>query len=277
MLIQDFIRQVAKELAENSDTAQIDTEVLFCDALHLSKTELYLAAKNELTAEQVQTIQEFVTRRKAGEPIAHIIGNKEFWSLPLQVTQDTLIPRPETELLVELTLAKLPKNAACQVLDLGTGTGAIALALAHECPNWKIIATDVDENTLKVAITNAKKLGLNNIKFLASDWFNQLMDLQFDVIVSNPPYIDAADEHLQQGDLRFEPQRALVAPERGLGFLRQIISHAQTYLKDGGWLLVEHGFDQVADVDAMFKAAQYKQIQNHRDLARMGRVTLGQK
>lgn len=277
MLIQDFIRQIKNELAKNSDTAHIDTEVIFCHVLHLSKTELYLAGKNELKPEQLQAIQLLVARRRAGEPIAYLIGHKEFWSLPLQVTKDTLIPRPETELLVELTLAKLPKNEACQVLDMGTGTGAIALALAHERPNWQIVATDINEDTLSVAMANAKNLGLSNVKFLASDWFNNLTGLQFDGIVANPPYIAASDEHLQLGDLRFEPKQALVAPEHGLGFLRHIISHAQTYLKDTGWLLVEYGYNQVAEVDALFKAAQFNQIQNHQDLAGIGRATSGQK
>jgi release factor glutamine methyltransferase len=216
-----------------------------------------------------------IERRRIGEPVAQILGRQEFWSLTLAVTSDTLIPRPETELLVELALQRMPQAAAVDVLDLGTGSGAIALALAQERPKARITAIDRDARTLAVAQRNGAKLGLDRVRFLRGDWFSPVSDEQFDIVVGNPPYIAEADPHLLQGDLRFEPRQALASGQDGLDAIRAIIAAAPARLRPGAWLLLEHGFEQGTSVRELLGAAGLESVQSFRDLESRERVSGG--
>ena len=267
------------ELAVVSDTSRLDVEVLLGDILDKDRSFLYAWPEHQLREQQQHCFDEFFNRRLQGEPVAHITGQREFWSLLLNVSPATLIPRPETELLVELALS-LPLVDQPSMLDLGTGTGAIALALASEHPGWKIVAVDAFPEAVKLAEKNRKQLslkqknGFDNVQILQSHWFSNLKDQTFDLIVSNPPYIDAEDKHLKQGDVQFEPRSALVAEDQGLSDLRTIINSAHTFIKADGWLLLEHGYDQGATVRAMMLAAGFSDIATHADLAGLDRVTL---
>jgi release factor glutamine methyltransferase len=223
----------------------------------------------------IQPLALLVQRRQQGEPIAYLLGEREFWSLPLQVIPATLIPRPETEHLVEETLARLP-NTPCEILELGSGCGAVALALAHERPDCQITAIECCPQAIAVAQRNAQQLARQNVTFLLGEWFAPVLQRKFSTIVSNPPYLDASDPHLELGDLRFEPRQALVAAEGGLAALRHIIQQAKEYLLPGGWLLVEHGWQQGPAVFERFQAAGYSQVATLRDLAQQPRLGIGQ-
>jgi release factor glutamine methyltransferase len=216
-----------------------------------------------------------INRRINGEPVAYITGRRGFWSFDLQVTPDTLIPRPETELLVELALAYIHPNLASQVLDLGTGTGAIALAIAHERPNAHVLAVDYSEAALAVAKNNATELKIRNIEFIQSDWYSNIVSQRVDVIVSNPPYIEAADVHLQQGDLRFEPVQALTSGTDGLDAIRIIIAGAKNHLNPHAWLMIEHGWNQAEAVRNLFAQSGFVEISTEQDLGNRDRVTMG--
>lgn len=212
-------------------------------------------------------------RRLAGEPMAHILGEREFFGLNLKVTPATLIPRPETELLVELALQKLSPHPGMRVLDLGTGTGAIALAIAHTRPDVEVVAVDASPAALEVARENARRLGAGNVSFEQSDWFSALGGNRFDLIVSNPPYIATRDEHLLRGDVRFEPMTALVSGVDGLDDIRRIAIRAKDFLRPGGWLLLEHGYDQASHVREMLLQSDYLSIFSARDLAGIERAS----
>lgn len=216
-----------------------------------------------------------VARRAAGEPVAYLIGRRGFWRFDLAVSPATLIPRPETERLVELALARLPAGPDAAVADLGTGSGAVALALAVERPDVEVVATDLSEAALAVARANAAELGLGRVAFLAGDWYAPLAGRRFDVLVSNPPYIEAGDPHLVRGDLRFEPPTALASGDDGLDAIRVLAGGACAHLRPGGWLLVEHGLSQGAAVRALFEAAGLGDVETARDLEQRDRVTLG--
>ncbi|KOQ85654.1 peptide chain release factor N(5)-glutamine methyltransferase, partial [Enterobacter hormaechei] len=220
-------------------------------------------------------LETLLARRKTGEPVAHLVGEREFWSLPLYVSAATLIPRPDTECLVEQALARLPAQP-CQILDLGTGTGAIALALASERPDCTVTAVDVMPDAVALARRNVERLGLNNVSVLQSSWFAALESRVFEMIVSNPPYIDEDDPHLAQGDVRFEPLTALVAANQGLADLDHIVTTSRQYLLPGGWLLVEHGWTQGEAVRALFTRAGYAAVETCRDYGGNERLTLGQ-
>lgn len=236
---------------------------------------LYAFSDTKLSAEQVAAFQDTLARRLAGEPIAYITGRRGFWSFELQVTPDTLIPRPETELLVELALACLHPAHSTTVLDLGTGSGAVALAIASERPLAQVTAVDYSDAALAVAIGNARQLKLANTRFLQGDWFAPVAGRRFELIVSNPPYIESADSHLEQGDLRFEPSAALAAGPDGLADVRQIVAQAPLHLQAGGWLLVEHGYAQGKAVSSLFAQAQFVEISTVQDLEQRDRVTIG--
>ena len=232
----------------NAHMERIDAEILLCHVLKKSRTWLYAHFDENLTDIQVQQYQNLVAKRQHGVPIAYLIGEREFWSLPLQVTQDTLIPRAETELLVEKTLELIQKPTA-KILELGTGSGAISIALASERPNWQMFACDINPNTIKVANANANKLGYKNIRFFCSDWLRSVNKITtFDAIISNPPYLSKDDPHQHQADLRFEPITALVSGPSGLEALQHIICHSKQHLKPNGYLLLEHGYTQKKDV-----------------------------
>ena len=266
----------SKELDAVSDTARLDTEVLLAKAIDKPRTFLYTWAEKDLTPGQQQLFDEWFQRRIDGEPIAYILGEKEFWSLALAVNSSALIPRPETELLVETLLELLPVEAQ-KVLDLGTGTGAIALALASERPRWKIMAVDNSVAAVNLAIENCRQCGFQNVQITRSDWYYNVGNQPFDAIVCNPPYIDAADGHLQRGDVRFEPDMALIAKENGLAELTTVISGANAHLTSAGWLLVEHGWDQGKSVRSTFLKEGFVEVETKQDLASRDRITVGQK
>ncbi len=268
--------KLAPQLTSVSDSPRLDIEIFLTHILNQNRTWLLTWSDNELTVEQAKTFDAFFQRRLLGEPVAHIIGQREFWSLPLSVNNSTLIPRPDTELLVEAVLGLFPDDQPRRLLDLGTGTGAIVLALAHEKKRWQCVGVDRELAAVELAEKNRQQLQLPNVNILQSDWFAALTDEPpFDVIVSNPPYIDPTDEHLTQGDVRFEPLSALIADNQGLADLEFIIAHAPKYLTTGGWLLVEHGYDQGAAVRDLFAANQFDELNTFRDYGGNERVTVG--
>ncbi|RUL76810.1 peptide chain release factor N(5)-glutamine methyltransferase [Dyella choica] len=254
---------------------RIDAEVLLAYALNKPRSWLFAHADDELVPEHLSAYAVLIEQREAGEPVAYITGRRGFWSLDLEVTPETLIPRPETELLVEQALEHLPPDKSCRVLDLGTGSGAIALAIACERPRAQVIATDVSADTLAVAQRNARRHHLANIGFLQGDWFMPLDSCPFDVIVSNPPYIESGDPHLQQGDLRFEPIRALASGSDGLDAIRRIVRDAALHLVPGGWLLFEHGWNQGEAARELLHHAGFVELSTMCDLEQRDRVSAG--
>jgi release factor glutamine methyltransferase len=259
-------------LKEASPTPRLDAEVLVMHACGIDRSELITRHETALTGEQQHKLEGLLDRRKRGEPIAYLTGKREFWSMEFNVTPATLIPRPETELLVEKALEHIPHDAAWTVADLGTGSGAIALAIAKERPRCHVIATDNSRAALEVARSNARKFGLTSIEYREGDWFVPLVGQIFDVIVSNPPYIRAGDPHLKEGDVRFEPATALVSGTDGLDAIRHIALHAREFLKPDGWLLFEHGWDQVASIGRILLQNARPHMVFHSDLAGHSRV-----
>jgi release factor glutamine methyltransferase len=272
--IQQLIQHASAQLTGISDSPQLDAEILLAHALQKSRTFLFTWPQQTLDEKTKQHFALLLEQRIAGHPIAHIIGTREFWSLNLQVTTDTLIPRPETELLVEHVLKLLPATPV-NIVDLGTGSGAIALALASERPRWHITATDKSTAALDIARNNAQKLGITNIEFVNGEWFEPLAHKQFHAIISNPPYIAAFDVHLSQGDVRFEPTSALISGTDGLDDIRHIAQHAGQHLLPGGLLMVEHGYDQKQQVHAIFLSHGLVNIAQLTDLGGNPRLTLG--
>ncbi len=254
----------------------LDWRVLLCHVLNLTRAQLISQSERVLTSDEARLLVDVFRRRINGEPIAYITGEREFYGLSFWVTPDVLIPRPETELLVECALERLHQGA--NVLDMGTGSGAIAVAIAHARPDIHMTALDASSAALSVAQKNAHRLlvGKAPIRFLQSDWFAALAkDERFDLIVSNPPYIASGDPHLSQGDLRFEPPGALTDQADGLSALRAIVSGAQKHLKQNAWILMEHGFDQATQVQKMLLEQRFGSVQTWKDLAGRDRVTGG--
>lgn len=256
---------------------RLDAEILLSHVLGVARSYLYAWPEQVLTPAQIDHYQKLMMRRIAGEPLAYVTGHKEFWSLDLLVNPSTLIPRPETELLVEQALARLPVTSSAHILDLGTGCGAIALAIAHERPRCQVLATDCHLHALAVAQHNAQRLGIHNVVFLLSDWFAQLDGFSVNLIVSNPPYLADDDPHLQQANIRHEPQHALIAGTDGLAVIQHLVAQAQDYLEPGGWLIIEQGYQQAAAVQRLFRKQAYTAITTYFDLAGHSRVTVGQK
>ena len=251
----------------------LENRILLCHALGLTRVGLITQSHRALTGDEAAALEALVARRLAGEPIAYIVGKREFFGLDFRVTDAVLIPRPDTELLVELALERLAQDAS--VLDMGTGSGAIAVAIAHTRPDARVSALDASDAALEIARANAAANGAV-VRFLHSDWYAALAAERFDMIVSNPPYIASGDVHLSEGDLRFEPVSALTDHADGLSALRKIIAGAGTHLAPGGWLLMEHGYDQAAQVRELLAEHGYAQVQSWRDLAGIERVSQGQ-
>ena len=266
--------QYGRTVLVNSDSSDIDSQVLLCHCLKCQTTYLHTWPNKILTDIQRLEFTDLIKQRMDGKPIAHLIGQRGFWSLDLKVTADTLIPRPDTELLVTLALAKL--RADMLVIDLGTGTGAIALSLACEKPKAKVLAMDFSLAALNVAKQNAYHHNLNNVIFWQGSWLSAIADNTLDMVVSNPPYIKVDDPHLSQGDVRFEPKSALVSGTDGLEDIRMIIEQAQRCLKLSGWLLVEHGYHQAQQVQQLFLDAGFTKISSHQDFGGNDRVVIGQ-
>jgi release factor glutamine methyltransferase len=269
--------RMAQHALLGSDSAQIDAELLLAAALGATRAGLYAWPERALTPAERTRFEALLERRILGEPLAYILEEREFWTLRLRVTPAVLIPRPETELLVEtaLGLAGSAAAKALRVADLGTGSGAIALALASERPHWQLLATDQSAAALQVASDNAVRLGIRNIGFRQGSWCEALPEGLFDMILSNPPYIAPGDAHLGRGDLRFEPSSALVAAEQGLADLRAICRAAARHLAPGGWLLLEHGFEQGPAVRQLLANAGFCGVRTLADLNALPRVTLG--
>ena len=266
------------ELSTASDTALLDTELLLCHSLSVDRAWLKTWPDKILSAPDMQRFEQLFRRRLEGEPVAFIIGSQGFWTLDLKVSPHTLIPRPETELLVETAMQlELPNNS--QVLDLGTGTGAIALALASEYPQWQMTAVDVQASAVELAEQNRLACQLKNVTIYQSDWFAAVANRQpqtlFNLIVSNPPYIEIDDAHLFEGDVRFEPASALVSGTQGLDDLQLVIGQSSGFLAPAGWLLVEHGHAQGLAVRDLFNEAGYVLVETRQDYNQLDRITLG--
>lgn len=279
MQIGEAIRQAARsiqnKLGEPLSEASFEVNLLCQQVLNVNRAWLISHESDALEANQQAAFEALVQRRLNGEPIAYILGSREFYGLPIKTTPATLIPRQDTEVLVEAALAKIPQNSYFNVLDLGTGTGAVALAIASQRLQAKVIALDASPQALKVAIENAQSLNLCNVRLIESNWFSALVSEKFDVIVSNPPYIAQDDEHLKQGDLRFEPLLALASGVDGLDDIRRIIQDAPDYLNPNGWLMLEHGYDQADAASALLTARGFSQIDHAKDIAGIRRVTFG--
>jgi len=275
MEYQQWLREAVSQL-QASESPRRDAEILLGFVTGKARTFILAFGETPLTDEQQEQLAGLLARRVRGEPVAHLIGEREFWSLPLFVSPATLIPRPDTECLVEQALARLPA-APCRILDLGTGTGAIALALASERPDCQVTAVDLIPDAVALAQRNADHLGIRNIEIVQSRWFSALEGQQFSLIVSNPPYIDAQDPHLAQGDVRFEPLSALVAADNGLADLHTLIKEAPRYLLPQGWLLLEHGWQQGAAVREIFARYGWQQVETCRDYGDNERLTLGRR
>jgi release factor glutamine methyltransferase len=279
MILKDSLKaaqqSISVSLAIPLDEATIDARLLLQYSLKVDHAWLIGHINDELTDAQSESFQQLLARRLKGEPVAYILGMREFYGLLLKTTPATLIPRPDTETLVEAALDKLPTNQNLKVLDLGTGTAAIALAIAKNRPQAQVTAVDFSVEALSVAKENAINLDLARIRFLQSDWFSGLQNEKFDVIVSNPPYIAENDAHLTQGDLRFEPLTALASGKDGLDDIRRIIQAAPSHLNPNGWLMLEHGYDQAKKVAELLTLHGFEQISHAPDLSGTLRVSLG--
>ncbi|HBT3179045.1 peptide chain release factor N(5)-glutamine methyltransferase [Klebsiella aerogenes] len=273
MTFRQWLTQAIARLGA-SDSPRRDAEILLGHVTGKARTWILAFDETVLTAEQLAELEALLARRANGEPVAHLVGQREFWSLPLFVSPATLIPRPDTECLVEQALVLLPQTA-CRILDLGTGTGAIALALASERADCKVTAVDFMPDAAALAARNAAHLALNNVTVLQSDWFSALKEQRFAMIVSNPPYIDETDPHLAEGDVRFEPRTALVAADQGLADLAHIIREGRQHLLPNAYMLLEHGWKQGEAVRALFNEAGYLDVETCRDYGDNERLTLG--
>lgn len=273
--IAQAIKEATQTLSETSDSARLDTEVLLCHALNCAATHLIAWPEKLLDDKQTQAFNQLIEQRRAGAPVAYLTGSREFWSLDFKVTPATLIPRPETETLVEFVLDKFSDQKKLKLIDLGTGSGAIAIAIASEKPDWEIIATDISTEALSIAAENAHNHQITNIKLVESNWFEQLDQQCFDLIISNPPYIAEQDKHLSQGDVRFEPLSALASGETGMDDIKYITAQSKEYLTPNGWLVFEHGYDQKQQVYDCFHDNNFHKIIQLTDLSGQARITAG--
>jgi release factor glutamine methyltransferase len=270
------LAEAVTALREASESPLLDAEVLLCKVLSKGRSYLRAWPDATLSAGQRQAYQVLVDDRQQGKPLAYIIGTREFWSRDFQVSPDVLIPRPDTELLIELSLALIPADQPYKIIDLGTGSGIIAITLAAERPHAQVSATDISSNALHIAKMNAAKHKVEHIQFHKSNWFDSIPDGKFNLIISNPPYVTEDDEHLQQGDLRFEPKTALISAQHGLSDIQAIAETARNRLKNGGFLLVEHGYNQKEKVQTLIRSLGYSHVKTENDLTGQPRATYGQ-
>lgn len=274
--IEALIEQGKQQLLLCSDSAKLDAQLLLCYVINKERTYLLTWPEKQLSDLEAKSYLELLERRTSGEPIAYITGVKEFWSLPFFVSPATLIPRPDTEILIELVLEHYGEQPSLRCLDLGTGTGAIALALASELTDWVIDAVDFSEDAVLLAQRNRNNLLLEQVSIYQSDWFSNVStEHKYDVIVSNPPYIDCDDENLTEGDVRFEPKSALVAKDEGLADIKFIADNAHHYLKVGGAVFFEHGYEQGQAVQDILICSSFEQVQTVKDLNGHDRITWG--
>lgn len=272
--IGGLLREATLRLA-HSPSARLDAELLLAHVLQKPRSFLFTWPEHQPDDGEKAVFELLLARREAGEPVAFLLGYREFFGHSFRVTPDTLIPRPDTELLVEAVLSRLSASDSLDVLDLGTGTGAIAVSVALERPDWRVLAADISPETLRVAEENARRLGARNARFVVSDWFESVPE-RFDAIVSNPPYIASADPHLDEGDVRFEPRAALVSGEDGLDDIRTLVSSASHFLRVNGLLALEHGYDQGEPVHALMRQHGYRKVETLHDMAGHPRVTMGE-
>ena len=287
MNIQQALQLAVQDFAETSPSATLDAQVLLSHVLHCNSAHLIAWPEKELNDQQLESFQHLIKQRQQGFPIAHLTGHREFWSLSFKVNNSTLIPRPETETLIEFILNNFGEKENLTVLDMGTGTGAIAITLACERPGWALYASDISPEALALAKENSAALNATNITFIQSDWFENITHHAipnhtkthqgFDIIVSNPPYIANDDPHLRQGDVRFEPESALTAGLTGMDDIEHLCSQAKKFLSPNGWLIVEHGYNQKALVTECFSTNDYKNIIQKNDLSGHCRMTSGMK
>jgi release factor glutamine methyltransferase len=274
--IKTALAEATEALQPLSEPALLDAEILLGKVLAKDRSYLRAWPEQELSPDQLQTYKAMVTERQQGKPIAYLTGQREFWSRDFQVSPDVLIPRPDTELLIELSLTLIPEQQAYKIIDLGTGSGIIAVTLAVERPAAEVCAADISPAALKIAEANAIKHKVEHIQFYQSHWFDNVPDGKFNLIASNPPYLAEDDLHLQQGDLRFEPKAALISSQQGLNDIRIIAESARGRLENEGYLLVEHGYNQQEAVQKLFRALGYHKVLTHKDLSGQPRVTSGQ-
>lgn len=271
--VGDLLKEMADELRDTSPSARLDAELLLGHVLRRSRTELYAHAEDKVQPEQTAVFVNLVRRRRDGQPIAQLIGHREFWSMRLAVTRDTLVPRPETEILVSCALTHLPKDRAANVLDLGTGSGAVALAIAQDRPDATVTATDISTDALRIARYNAHSLGLTHVKFKRGDWYAPVRGRKFSMIVCNPPYVTDMEMIVHDFELRHEPRVALAGGEDGLHAIKHVIEEAPRHLFPGGWLAIEHGHRQGPAVEILMRDAGMSSIFGYTDLHGHARVT----
>jgi release factor glutamine methyltransferase len=274
--IRTILYAAAQTLEQGSDSPRLDAELLLAHILGRNRSYLYSHPETLLDSEQIDQYDGLLRRRHRGEPLAYLIGSKEFWSLPLSVNQHVLVPRAETELLIDVALACFPPERSIRAVDLGTGSGALAVALSHERPHWQLVATDISKSALKTARSNAHALALRNIHFLSGNWFTPLKNLSFELIICNPPYIDSCDPHLNQPELGYEPRQALVSKDHGLGNIKHIVKKAPLHLVRDGFLIIEHGYNQGASVRNLLEQRGFSAVSSHLDLSGHERASMAQ-
>mgnify|MGYP001043518960 CR=1 FL=1 len=275
MNIRQAIADAIDRLSQTSDSARLDAECLLAHTLRCDRSHLIAWPDKLLETDQLEQFESLLEQRVHGTPIAYLTGSREFWSLDMEVSNNTLIPRPETETLVEYVLEHFPADLSFKLLDAGTGSGAIAVAIASERPSWQVVASDIDQASLALAGRNAHKNKIENIRLIHSDWFSEIGEHDFDIIISNPPYIAEHDPHLSRGDVRFEPRRALTSGTHGMDAIEHLCQHAEKHLKPGGRLIVEHGYDQADSVYECFQRNGFINIEQIRDLGGHIRMTAG--
>ena len=273
--IANCLDSAEQQLLLVSESARLDAEVLLAHSIGQSRSHLRAWPEKTLSETESRLFQALLRQRSQGTPVAYLLGEREFWSRSFKVNESVLIPRPDTELIIELALELLADQESCKIIDLGTGSGIIAITLAAERPKYQVLACDISQAALETATANAVRLKIGNIRFRLSNWFEQIDGDDFDMVISNPPYIAADDPHLGQGDVRFEPKQALISPEQGLYDIRMLADQARQHLKAGAYILIEHGYQQHFAVQAILQQYDYQNIITHCDLAGNPRVTLG--